>query len=85
NLIVVAYDSAPRKMDMNLIRNFVRFVHPFADASAKRFSGVPVELPPADDAIILTDNYNPIDFYDRWLKEHVRESILRDTMPEVLL
>lgn len=36
-------------------------------------------------AIILSDDYNPIDFYDSWLKEKVRKTILESTDIDILL
>jgi hypothetical protein len=29
--------------------------------------------------MVLTDNCNPIDFHDSWLKEQVRENIMKET------
>jgi len=34
------------------------------------------EFPSGSHAIALTDDYNPIDYYDVWLKESVRREIL---------
>ena len=42
-------------------------------------------LPPDTLAITLTDDYNPIDFYDAWLKESVRKSIINSTDLDVLI
>jgi hypothetical protein len=36
------------------------------------------EFPQDTSAMILTDNYNPIDFYDTWLKEEIRAKIMRE-------
>lgn len=38
-----------------------------------------------DKAIILSDNYNPSDVYDIWLKERIRKGILESTDPHILL
>ena len=35
--------------------------------------------------MLLTDDYNPIDFYDLWLKEKVRRTILETTDWDILL
>ena len=37
------------------------------------------------DAMILSDNYNPVDFYDLWLKELLRKIILDTTDFDILL
>ena len=34
---------------------------------------------------MLTDDYNPIDFYDAWLRESVRREILQSTDWEMLI
>ncbi|HET6419260.1 MAG TPA: hypothetical protein VFG19_03835 [Geobacteraceae bacterium] len=35
-------------------------------------------------SIILTDDYNPLDFYDKWLKEELRKRILNNTVAEII-
>lgn len=42
-------------------------------------------FPASTPAILLTDDYNPIDFYDLWLKERVRRAILETTDGDILL
>jgi hypothetical protein len=36
-------------------------------------------------AIILSDDYNPIDFYDVWLKEAVRKAIVKNIDWDIML
>ncbi|MEQ1590195.1 MAG: fused MFS/spermidine synthase [Gallionella sp.] len=71
NLVLIAYEGAPRaahfdrvpNMDMHsLVENAVR------DNIQKTFS-----FPLGTPAIVLTDDYNPVDFYDVWLKEKMRK------------
>lgn len=42
-------------------------------------------VPEDPDAIILSDDYNPIDVFDIWLKERTRESIIRSTPWDILI
>jgi hypothetical protein len=83
NLVVVAYRGAPRKPDNalhasepvhSLARDLVRHT------LTNRFS-FPADTP----AILLTDDFNPIDLRDLWLKEEVRRDILKTTDPDILL
>jgi spermidine synthase len=60
-------------------------VHSFARNDVQRFGGQAAPLPPSDGAIILTDDHNPIDFYDIGLKEWLRRSILANTDFDMLI
>ena len=35
-------------------------------------------------AITLTDDYNPLDFYDTWLKEELRKNIMKSQDLDIL-
>ena len=83
NLVVIAYRGAPRTPDAAVYAN--EPVHPMArdlvgHALVNRFS-----FPPGTPAIILTDDFNPIDLRDLWMKEDVRRNILETTDPDILL
>lgn len=83
NLVVVAYRGAQRTPDAALYAR--EPVHPMArdlvgHALVNRFS-----FPPGTPAIILTDDFNPIDLRDLWMKEDVRRNILETTDPDILL
>jgi spermidine synthase len=60
-------------------------VNPFAVKGVEEFLGRPYRLPAGTPGIILTDDYNPIDFYDVWLKEWVRQLILEGTEMDILI
>ena len=45
----------------------------------------PLDLPARSARLLLTDDFNPIDIRDLWLKEQVRRSILGTTHPDILL
>ncbi|HEX9179689.1 MAG TPA: hypothetical protein VF859_04785, partial [Burkholderiales bacterium] len=60
-------------------------VHPLAQAGVQR--GLLQAIEVADDpvAIVLTDDFNPIDFRDLPIKEAVRRQILATTDWDILL
>lgn len=83
NCAVVAYDGPPRTLDPLVAA--AEPIHPLARAGVTRFFGRRFTFPAGTPAIVLTDDYNPIDFFDRWLKERVRRDILATTDWDVLL
>jgi len=42
-------------------------------------------FPEGTPAILLTDDYNPVDFYDAWLRERVRRNLLKITDWDVMI
>lgn len=82
NLAIMAYQgrSRPLGMDRSRIRANPDVINMVLDniGNQIRFSS---ETP----AIILTDDYNPIDFFDSWLREMVRNNILQSTNWDILL
>ena len=60
-------------------------IHYLAERKVREAMGKRFRLPPDTLAITLTDDYNPIDFYDAWLKESVRKSIINSTDLDVLI
>jgi spermidine synthase len=83
NIVVVAYDDDPIPLDSERAQLFP--VHPFAEESVRKVFGTLFRFPAGTPSIVLTDDYNPIDFYDLWVKEFVRKDIFRDTDLDVLL
>lgn len=83
NLAIVAYRGKPRLAATEIYAG--QSVHPMAkelvrQSLARRFS-----FPAATPAMILTDDFNPIDLRDLWIKEEIRGNILRTTDPDILL
>jgi spermidine synthase len=76
NLAVIAYDRPRLPFRPEIVKDFP--VHPRA-ASAKRYMERTFRFPEGTRAIILTDEYNPADFFDTRLKENVRSLILENT------
>ncbi|MFZ2540200.1 MAG: fused MFS/spermidine synthase [Gallionella sp.] len=83
NIEIVAYDGAPRPLQFDHIGNFT--FHTTVEQIVRRSMKQPFVLQQHADAMILTDNYNPVDFYDLWLKELVRKVILDTTDFDILL
>lgn len=74
NVIVVAYQGDARNFQP--VDNKILNIHPFFEQDIRSHIGTKFSFPEGTPAIVLTDNYNPIDFYDFWLREFIRQSIL---------
>lgn len=83
NLAIVAYRGNQRlaAIDMNALQT----VHPLASDLVRQTLSNRFSFPAGTPAMILTDDFNPIDLRDLWIKEEVRRSILRSTDPDILL
>jgi len=74
NVIMVAYQGKQREFQP--VNNSIFTIHPFFERDIRTHIGTRYTFPDDTPAIVLTDNYNPIDFYDFWLREFIRQSIL---------
>jgi spermidine synthase len=83
NLAVIAHDGPVRPLRADLLAAFP--VHPLAQDGVRQSMQRTYRYPAGMPAIVLTDDYNPIDFYDLWLKEKVRRSVLETTDWDILL
>ena len=83
NLVLIAYDGEPRSPDAGELERLA--IHPMAETVARHALHHPLHLPGALPGAILTDDYNPIDVRDLWLKEWVRRNILASTHLDILL
>lgn len=83
NLIAVAYDGPPRRADASLLASFP--VYPPIARDVALDLATPLALPVGADALVLTDDYNPIDVFDAQTREAVRLGILRNSEMELLL
>ena len=83
NITVLAYNAALPPFDRSLVASFP--VHRFPTAEVNRFLGRTYTLPPDTPAVVLTDDYNPIDFYDVGLKEWLRRMILDGVDLDILI
>lgn len=83
NLAVIAYDGPPRSLRVDLVGGFP--VHPLAREGVTRFLDRKFRFAPGTPAMVLTDDFNPIDVRERRLKERVRRDILQTTDWDILL
>ncbi|MDO9288407.1 MAG: fused MFS/spermidine synthase, partial [Thermodesulfovibrionales bacterium] len=83
NLAVIAYDYPSIPLDLSRVKDFP--VHPFAKDLVSRLADQRFSFPSDTPAIILSDDYNPIDFYDIWLKEKVRKNILENSSLDIFI
>mgnify|MGYP000064615548 CR=1 FL=1 len=82
NLAVMAYQGKRRELQVDHAR-----FQSHASVRQKVFAnlGRRYDFPAGTPAIVLTDDYNPVDFFDGWLREMVRKSILESTDWDILI
>jgi hypothetical protein len=83
NLVLIAYDGPPRSPNAGEIEQMT--IHPMAETVARHALDHPLRLPDTLPGAILTDDHNPVDIRDLWLKEWLRENILASTHIDILL
>jgi spermidine synthase len=84
NMIFLAYDFPFKPVDASTALQ--RFpVHPLAREVVSRFIRKSFDFPAGTRAMVITDDYNPVDFFDLAQKERLRKDILRNTDFDVLL
>ncbi len=83
NLALIAYDGPARSVDSGALERFP--VHPMAATAVRHALTHPLDLPASSTRLILSDDFNPIDIRDLWLKEQLRRTILATTHPDILL
>lgn len=82
NLVIIAYNFPAITLPRERLKSFP--FHPNV-ASARDRIGERFTFPPETPGVILTDNYNPLDFYDLKVKEEIRKWLLRPSTLEMLL
>ncbi|MGE5238660.1 MAG: fused MFS/spermidine synthase [Chloroflexota bacterium] len=83
NAVIVAYDFPFVWPEDDIIRD--ASVHFLAKEEVSTFAGKRFRFPGGVEAVVLTDEYNPVDFYDVWLKEKVRRAVLETTDWDMLI
>lgn len=84
NMVIVAYNGPQKTLQLDRIKD--QRIHPMASELVElSLKTPPFSFPPQTDAMVLSDNYNPVDFYDLPLKEKVRSHILESTNFDILL
>lgn len=84
NLILIAYDGPRRNADLTPLR--VSPIHalarPEVDSLLRQRA---LLLDPGAPAIVLSDDFNPIDVHDAWLREAIRKNILANSDWDILI
>jgi len=83
NLGIMAYDFPAATVDRGKLARLP--VHALAAKSLSPVIGTTFTFPEQTPSIVLSDDYNPIDFYDLWLKENIRREILKSTNWDILI
>jgi len=83
NLVLLAHNGAA--IDIPPPDQAVFPIHPYAMESFIHMKKGAYKIPQHEEAIILTDDYNPIDVFDIWLKEKTREGIIGNTPWDILI
>ena len=83
NITLIARDGGLATFDRSLVERFT--VHPLARPGLERNLGRTYRIPDDAAAVILTDEYNPADFYDTGLKEWVRQMIWTNIDHDILI
>ena len=83
NIIIVAYPGSKRSLNLSMLRDFE--VHRTKANLVRVLISKPFRFEKGTKAIILTDDYNPIDVYDLPLREKVRMDIIHATEWDVLM
>ena len=77
NLEIVAYNGARTLLPLGEVPGLA--IHPRINAKVRSFMRASYPFQVDADALVLTDDYNPIDFFDAGLRESVRSWILQST------
>ena len=84
NLAIMAYQGEPRSLPQR--KSQLKFqAHSSVIDMVFQNLNRQIQFPSGTPAIVLTDDFNPIDFYDGWLRENVRKTILETTDWDILL
>jgi spermidine synthase len=83
NITVVAYNHPPINFNPEIVKDFI--VHPAVKPLVSEFLGKEFVFAQNTPAILLTDEYNPIDFFDIWVKERIRQRYLEYADMHMLL
>jgi len=82
NIVILAHDGAPAAIEPRALAALP--THPLVEKTLRAALAAPFEFPRGTPAHLLTDDYNPMDVLDLWLKERLRQHILETTPHRVL-
>ena len=82
NLEILAYNGARTLLPLGEVPGLA--IHPLVNSAVRSFMRQSYPYPVDADALVLTDDYNPIDFFDAGLRETVRGWLLESTAKGLL-
>lgn len=83
NLAIIAYQGERKAVLPLDIQH--EAIHPLAYPEIASAIRQEFRFPPGTPAMTLTDNYNPVDFHDLWLRERVRNFIVSGVDWDILI
>ncbi len=83
NLEVIAYNGPSRTIDISQIESME--IHPWIRHDFADYLHTPFQFPENSQALVLTDEYSPVEFFDAPLREEVRRTIVANTNWQVLV
>lgn len=83
NMILVAHDGPPRPAPPGALARAAAAMHPLTRGETRWLA--PVGPPTHPRAVLLTDDYNPLDLMDLDLREALREGIISSTPAAILM
>ncbi|MDH3999569.1 MAG: fused MFS/spermidine synthase [Desulfuromonadales bacterium] len=82
NITVMAYNGPSKPIQHNIFTAIP--THPFVAETLNNLHRWRWSFPPEREAIILKDNYIPLEFYNAWLNEQTRKTIVETTDWDIL-
>ena len=82
NIVLTAYQGERRILDTAQLRRWP--VNPLAGNALQRLAN-PIRARPTEQAIVLTDDYAPLDVEDAWMREALRSKIQSNLDPSLLI
>jgi spermidine synthase len=83
NFEIVAYQGAREPLPMERVPGFV--IHGSVKPLVLSYLGTSFQFPERADAIVLSDDYNPMDYFDAPMREVIRGRVIGMTGLELLL
>lgn len=82
NIAVMAYQGKRKELQLDhaQFQSHEKVRQALSSNFGQRF-----QFPEGTPAMVLTDSYNPVDFFDGWLREMVRQQILESTDWDILI
>jgi len=83
NIIILAYQGNVRPLNFSVIGDFT--VHPYYKSRIADLLGKMYQLKDLSSAVVLSDDYNPVDYFDADAREQIRWEVLKGIDLDFLL